>query len=370
MLALKRIPLWLKKKFPSAPLCSWREGEEYGSQDYILTMEKGEGDFVILNLADIQLRFSEILQDADCVGRAEKTIRKLIKKVKPSLLTLTGDQGFGSKTEILTVGRMLDRFGIAWAPVLGNADNRSDKGLSVAEQAYLYENAFQHCVFRSGALLGTLENGQPRSGNYILNVVERKGEELVPVRSLIFMNSGDEQTYREEDFLGQRRANADNYSRLTETQKKWLLWAVKGVQKNRNVPCSLFLHIPIFAYNKTTEGTVLFGDRREQLGTPPYEDFVAEMLLEEGHTDSVFCGHDHRNDDCLLYKGLSLCYTLKTGSGCYYDKDKTGGTVITVNREKINIRQEYCPVKGYSVPRWLYFLIGLAAVAVLLGIFL
>ena len=128
---------YLKKNFPSPKEEIWQASESYrlfiendvvcSDKDYIVCIEKDpKRDFVMLNLTDIQLRLPEIRFDADCVAIAEKTVRKLVKKVRPDLITVTGDQGFGDKTEILTVGRMIDRFGIPWAPVFGNADNRSD----------------------------------------------------------------------------------------------------------------------------------------------------------------------------------------------------------------------------------------------------
>ena len=303
---------YFKKSFPLPPTREWTEDDDYhlflkdglvrSDKEYILCLEKDpEKDFVILNLTDIQLRLPELRKDADCVAIAEKTIRKLVEKTRPDLITVTGDQGFGDKTEILRVGGMIDKFGIPWAPVFGNADNRSDDGLSTGEQTFLYENAFDHCLLKAGPTnLATLVNGNVRYGNYIVNIVEKddSARGFHVVRSLIFFNSGDEEPYDPQRYPGQERANKDDYSKLTSAQLSWYEWAVRGVRRygaegNDTVPSSIFLHIPIYAYNeaykaaknpsggwnKGYEDSV--GEMRETSGTPPYDDGVMPVIKKK-----------------------------------------------------------------------------------------
>ena len=362
----------------------YRDGKVRSDNGYIVCMEKDpQKDFVILNLTDIQLRLPELKQDADCVAIAEKTIRKLVKKTRPDLITVTGDQGFGDRAEILLVGRMIDRFGIPWAPVFGNADNRSDEGLSTGKQTFLYENAFDNCLLKAGpSNLATLVGGAVRYGNYIVNIVERDTNErgFRVVRSLIFMNSGDEEPYDPKDYPRQERANGDEYSKLTKTQLDWYRWAVRGVQKygkDGKVPSSVFQHIPIYAYNEAYKAAKApdggwnpgyessFGEMRETSGTPPYDDGVMKIIKEEGSTDLIVCGHDHRNDYVITYKGVTFCYGLKTGKGCYWDEDMSGGTVVTIKNDGTNnVRHEFCPVRVLGIPRWIYPLVGFASFVV------
>ncbi len=381
---------FFKKNFPIPPIQEWKSEDEYllrldggvvtSNKDYVLCLEKDPTrDFVILNLTDIQLRLPEIKKDADCVAIAEKTIRRLIKTVRPDLITVTGDQGFGDKTELLIVGRMIDRYGIPWAPVFGNADNRSDEGISTGKQTFLYENAFKNCLLKAGPTnLAKLENGSIRYGNYVVNVVEKDASTngFHVVRSLLFMNSGDEERYDPSDYPGQERANPDEYSHLTKKQLEWYAWATRGAKKyGTKVPSTLFLHIPIFAYNEAYKAAKgengwkkgyeeSFGEMRETSGTPPYDDGVMEAIKETGSTDSVVCGHDHRNNFIITHNGVTFCYGLKTGKGCYWDKDMSGGTVIRVKKDGTkSIRHQFCPVKVIGLPRWIYpifFAVGVA----------
>ena len=381
---------YLQKHFPSPKEQSWagdgytlrvEDGAVKADKDYVICLEKDpKRDFVILNLTDIQLRLPELRQDADCVAIAEKTIRKLVKKVRPDLITVTGDQGFGDRTEILRVGGMIDRFGIPWAPVFGNADNRSDEGLPTGEQTFLYEHAFKNCLLKAGpGDLAYLTNGQTRYGNYVINVVERddsqKGFRLV--RSLIFMNTGDEEPYDPADYPGQERVNKDEYSRLTERQIDWYRAMVRSANSYGRVPSSLFLHIPVYAYNEAYKAAKnplggwnagyenSVGEARETSGTPPFDDGVLSAIKEEGSTDFIICGHDHRNNYIITHSGVTFCYGLKTGKGCYWDPDMTGGTVVTIKKDgAVSARHEYCPVKVIGIPRWIYpiaALVGLAA---------
>ena len=380
---------YLQKHFSSPVEQKWtgdgyclrcQDGAVKADKDYVICLEKDpERDFVILNLTDIQLRLPELRQDADCVAIAEKTIRKLVKKVRPNLITVTGDQGFGDRTEILRVGGMIDRFGIPWAPVFGNADNRADDGLPTGEQTFLYENAFKNCLLKAGPSdLAYLVDGQTRYGNYVVNIVERgEKDSFTVVRSLIFMNSGDEEPYDDADYPGQERVNKDEYSRLTERQIEWYKAMVRSANNYGRVPSSLFLHIPIYAYNEAYKAAKnplggwnagyenSVGEARETSGTPPFDDGVLSAIKEEGSTDFIICGHDHRNNYIITHRGVTFCYGLKTGKGCYWDPDMTGGTVVTIKKDgAVSARHEYCPVKVIGIPRWIYpiaALVGLAA---------
>lgn len=71
----------------------WDGTEEYSSRKFACSVEKQpDRDFVILNFADIQCHDGE----AFChVGEfSEETMDKLIRRTKPDLITLTGDNAF------------------------------------------------------------------------------------------------------------------------------------------------------------------------------------------------------------------------------------------------------------------------------------
>ena len=97
--------------------------------------------------------------DAECYGY----IRSLVAQTNPDLVFITGDIVYG---EFDDSGRSLEQFCafmnglcIPWAPVFGNHDNESARG--VAWQCDLLESG-EYCLFRRGNVTG--------NGNYTVGI--------------------------------------------------------------------------------------------------------------------------------------------------------------------------------------------------------
>ncbi len=385
------------------------------SKDYIMCIEKSHGkDFTILNLTDVQLGDGEIDFNAEQVRRADKTIKELVEKVQPDLITVTGDQGYGTKKSLLYVGNLIDKYGIPWAPVFGNHDNQEDE-LLTDQQAYLYETAFNNCLFKSGPKnLATVESGSVAYGNYVINVVERDqtAAKFHVVKSLIFVNSRDNFDYKSDPlFDGQAPINGSNYAMLSDSQISWYKWAVQSVQRfgeNGRVKSAMFMHIPIYAYNlafnaayKTDVDPFQYGKyddavknkdvfesysdksiwkegyedsvggRRESICSAPYDDHVLEAIKACDSTDLLVAGHDHVNNFIIEYEGVTMAYGLKTGSGCYYDKDMSGGSVILIRDNGSSvIYHQFTDIKVATFPWWIYFVIAVGCVLIVCAIVL
>ena len=115
-------------------------------EDYIVKFYKEPGrDLVILNLADVQ--FNDLFDLFGNRNMTVETIKRLVERVKPDLITLTGDQvwGFRTKSSLRFLCRLMDGFGVPWAPVLGNHDcsGRADKEYTAAH----YRKS-ELCLFR------------------------------------------------------------------------------------------------------------------------------------------------------------------------------------------------------------------------------
>ena len=139
----------------------WDGTEEYSSRKFACSVEKQpDRDFVILNFADIQCHDGE----AFChVGEfSEETMDKLIRRTKPDLITLTGDNAFDPFAYLRLID-FLERYSVPWAPVMGNADHT---GLVSEFWADYRMSHAKHCLFRCG----------PKGmgdGNYIINITEK-----------------------------------------------------------------------------------------------------------------------------------------------------------------------------------------------------
>ncbi len=322
--------------------------------------EKQSGkDFVILNLTDIQLCECDWDESdpnyKNFYAVMDHTVRTLIDRVKPDLITITGDiSGSEEPKAYPAFGRYLDAFGIPWCTVWGNRDQRG--GLYHVD-TYLTD-------YRANCRNFFHEDGDPAlgNGNYLITICR----EEKPIHTLFLLDSHD----------GMHRMSEDDprkkpYIEMVERQ---MVWYQKQAEAQKALGCrhgSLLMHMPIMAYkeaweaafdqnldphaihpqqsegapcwNKGYEGA--FGVCYEKVRTAPYEDNIFEAVLQTGITQHVIVGHNHVNNFCIPYKGINLAFATKTGKGCYWHKDVNGGTVLTIDDSgAAKLRHEYVDV--------------------------
>ena len=151
--------------------------------DFIVEIPEGK-DPVILQLSDPQIIDAAQARTADRLTEYQKEywatdkiedrcygyLRETIETVKPDLILLTGDIVYGSfddaGTAWLSFIDFMESFDIPWAPVYGNHDNESAKGVDWQnEQLEKAEN----CLFKKGSVSG--------NGNYSVGIAQ-EGELL------------------------------------------------------------------------------------------------------------------------------------------------------------------------------------------------
>ena len=121
-------------------------------------------DFVVLNLTDPQLNDEEWNPDHKNRKILEYTITELIRRVKPDLITISGDLAWaGCDYSYDMLADFLDSFGIPWAPVWGNHDNQNGaEYINGVAERYM---RCSYCLYEKGnPLLG--------NGNYIISIEE------------------------------------------------------------------------------------------------------------------------------------------------------------------------------------------------------
>lgn len=297
------------------------------SYDYIIEMEKSaDKDFVVLNLADTQKYGIEFM-----FGFADKTIEtidRLIKEVQPDLITMSGDNTWGSDVYYATkrLIKIMDSYKIPWAPVFGNHDGEVSNTSSNA-LADLYINESEYCIFAKGpANIGGV-------GNYVINVTE--GGKIV--HTFIMMDS-----HRNDYYLDKNGNPSSDYAYITPSQIEWYKWVVNGIAEKEGgvVESTAIFHIPLYEFKAANEsykeGTLLgTGSQNEGIFSAPINNGFFDVMKELGSTKQVLVGHDHVNDTIIDYEGITLAYALKTGDGCYWQDDGSmnGGTVITIGAE-------------------------------------
>ncbi len=301
----------------------WSAGMPYSSARYAAEVKKDPArDFVILNFADIQCHDGE----AFCqVGEmAEETMDKLIKRVKPDLITMSGDNAFDQLAYMRLI-QFIDSYGIPWAPCMGNADLR-DVEMDEFWAGYRLSHA-KNCLFRFGP------EGMGY-GNYPVNITENG-----KIIHTLFMLDTHVETDDEK---------GTHWNHLTADQMGFYEWCVKGIAKEagRVVPSTVIMHVPVQEYKAAWESILdkdgkptgpaaakRYCQVREYYGVPDENNGFFALCQKLGSTKAMLVGHDHRNCFAIPYGGIQLCYACKTGYGCYWDADTNGGTVITLGSD-------------------------------------
>lgn len=259
-----------------------------------------EDEIKILQLTDVQ--FQNYLNG----NLVFNSVKKMIEKTTPDMVVFTGDNmgNKGKEEHLSAFVRFMDEFELPWAVVMGNHDYTSQTPMDV--QCALYENS-EYCLFQKGSIVES-------NGNYYYNVV---WENRAPY-SLIFMDS------QEDGF--------------TKEHVAWYEQTVQTLQaQNSGEPVSsfLFYHIPTVETEYAWElyqkdSSIGSGTLRERVDKQTTDVGFFDKVLELGSTKAIFYGHDHVNNAFISYRGIELCYGLKTGRNSYYRADMQGGNLITL----------------------------------------
>ena len=315
----------------------WSATDEF-TADYCVELEKDPNkDFVVLNLADVQLSDNELY--AELGTESAKIIDELVEELDPDLITLSGDNAWGTMAYIELI-KQIDAYDIPWAPVMGNHDGQ--RCISEFWAAYLLSEA-ENCLFE----FGPEDMGY---GNYIINVTENGKI----IHTLFMMD-----THNNADHIAEDGSTVSGYDHLWDNQIEWYKWAVNGIAaiEGKTVESTVIMHIPVYEYRDAWEenfgsdelGTLApelapdaQGQNGEGIYSAPVNNGFFTVCKELGSTKNMIVGHDHVNNFQIVYDGIRLTYALKTGYGCYYADDLLGGTTITIGSDGVaNVEHHY-----------------------------
>lgn len=306
----------------------------------IILNKSPERDFIILNLTDTHLTGNDWTEDTGHRKIVHRTITELIERVKPDLITLTGD--YSTEPYFIDLVRFADfmeSFGIPWAPVWGNHDNSG--GTEFIDHAADVFMTKPHCVF---------EKGDPRMGcgNYVICIDENGS----PISALFMLD-----THRGSIYPSQTEWFAENAASLRD-----------GGCGNS----AILMHIPMTeyetAFDAALSGGIMasgsvqleesygsscwnegfsdsFGIMREKVCPTEKNDAWFEALKKSGIVKYVIAGHEHINNFAVTWDGIRLVYALKTGFAAYGWMPFNGGSVIRVGKNGIDsVSHEYVDV--------------------------
>ncbi len=330
---LAPVGAWIEAGGEDAFFTDWSEKDKFTAESYVEIKKNPLEDFVVLNLADVQLYDDELFDEIGLEAHA--LIEKLIADHKPHLITLSGDNAWGTMAYLELI-KLVDSYGIPWAPVMGNHDGQ--RCISEFWAAYHLAEA-ENCVFEFG----------PKGmgyGNYVINVTE-SGK---IIHSIYMMD-----THNNRDDYVVDGKTVGGYDHLWDNQLKWYEWCVKGTNAiaGKTVQSTVIMHIPVYEYYdawhavatdideslgdkklgviKPENSAIASGSRGEYGGHPPVSNGFFDLCKKLGSTKDMIVGHDHVNDYSIVYEGIRLTYAVKTGRGCYFTEGMLGGTTLTID---------------------------------------
>ena len=312
-------------------------------------------DFKILNLTDTQLSNEEWADGHKHRAILEYTVKELIERVHPDLITISGDLSWAGHDHAYDMlAQFIDSFGIPWAPVWGNHDNQ--KGAEYIDSVATRYMTYPNCIY---------EKGDPAlgNGNYAISIEENG----VPVEAVIMLDTHDREPYTAED--GETRLE---WAKLHPEQAEWIKSELDGFKARGCKDATLVMHIPIHAYRlaskaaykdgidlksitpEMAEGeecwnegyTDSIGVQYEGIGSYPADDGMLAAFKDMGIIKHLVAGHEHVNNFMINYEGIKMIYALKIGAGCYWDPILNGGTVLTINENGVkSVHHEYVKVE-------------------------
>lgn len=292
------------------------------------------------SISDEQFKILTCTDMHICTDQSEFTFTvfsRFLDKEKPDLVLLLGDNIVGrSDTEMQDkLKNFFEERKQYWGFVLGNHDSeyKIAKDIKSAEAKGPLSEEEKEAIRASGRkwMFDTLAGGAYcivrdeenegvyGSGNCVVNIRNSKGI----TQSLFFFDSGDyvygvkRKAYGSEKrcygFIRDSQINMYK-RRLTE------LTAENGGILPRSMA---FFHIPLPEFQKaytaakwkSGAATLIYGNNYERVCASDCDAGAFEAFRSSGSTHAVVCGHDHKNDSSIMYKGVRLMYS----QGLQYD---------------------------------------------------
>ena len=255
-------------------------------------------------------------------------IRSVITQTHPDLIFLTGDLVYGSFDDSGRVFdwfcNFMDSFGIPWAPIFGNHDNESLRGVDWQCERLM---ASKYCVFARGNVSGNC--------NYTVGIAV--GDELLRVMYMLDSN-------------GCRHTDDPKVMKEKRLYRDQLEWVEACAAAIGNVPGFCCFHVPTKdfqdavvtkGYSETPSELFTigvnadpkdddFGCQLQPLRTMAVADLPLVPLFHKVGVDGVFIGHYHSVNTCIRYEGIRWVFGLKTGQYDHHELGQIGGTLITL----------------------------------------
>ena len=278
-------------------------------------------------------------------------IRSLVASTSPDMIFITGDMVYGSFDDNGTVMEwfceLMDSFSIPWAPVFGNHDNESARG--VDWQCSMFEKA-KYCIFKRGEVTG--------NSNYSVGIAV--GGELI--RIMYMLDSNGAKNPNDPAVIAKRGIYPDQLAWVEKTAS-----SIKA-HTGKNLPSFMAFHFPTMEFREAEIAKGYRTDERIRYvigvdvpsrdgdfgccfsGKLPIkvEDF--KNILSATNTEAVFVGHCHAVNTVITYGKVTYVYGLKTGQYDYHNPYQLGGTLVRIDKNGFEISHAPALVASSGFP--------------------
>ena len=362
----------LAVKFESA---KYAEGEQLTPTldedgDWCFTTD---GDFTVMQLTDVHIGGGVMSTQKDIW--AMNAVASMVTTDKPDLVIVTGDVAYPVPFSSLSFNNygpakvfaaMMDKLGVYWTLAFGNHDTESYSYYTREEISAFYTEVAKtskYFLYQEGP------KEVDGCGNQVIKV---KGTDGVVTQALVTLDS---HSYTDGDVIGIMW----KYDNIHQNQVDWYANKIAKINADNkainasaaDVKSLAFFHIPLVEYRdawaeistaaanegksvseyQNTENVIYkYGDKNEESGMNPIakngetygvfcgmgEDNLFETGSEIG-LQGTFCGHDHKNNFSVEYKGMRLTYGMSVDylayAGIWKEKSQRGCTLITVKHD-------------------------------------
>lgn len=260
-----------------------------------------DGSFKIVQLTDLHFGSLGNHENRVADDKTFDLMNKIIQEEAPDLVVVTGDliwsEAEGAAETYHKIMAHMSTWGIPFAIVYGNHDSEAN---ITREELFDIQRAYPNSIAERG----------PKNisgvGNYTLTVHAHNNEEEEAL--LYFLDSGD---YAPSSLGGYGWVQPNQVGWFVEESRKY------AALKEKDIPALAFFHIPTPEYQEVLDVGEISGNQLEEVCCPKLNSGLFTALLESGNVMGTFVGHDHDNDYCAQFHGISLCYGRITGYNVY-----------------------------------------------------
>ena len=259
-------------------------------------------------------------------------LTEIVNATKPDLILLTGDLVYGqydsNGTSLLALIELMEGFDIPWAPVFGNHEAESAKGIDW-QCAQL--EAAENCLFLQRTLTG--------NGNYTVGI--EQGGKLTRVFFMLDSNGCNNPSTE-----SYKNTHLKTYSGFGNDQIKWytgLIGEIKAISPETKLSFAFHIQLKVFldsfsAYLEEDTDTVFidlldeksagdFGFIGDERNVGFDTDYKVWNGLKALGVDSIFVGHMHSQSASIVYEGVRLQFGMKSSTYDRINYVNSNGTI-------------------------------------------